>query len=218
MNKPVIILGSGGHAAVLADMLQQVNRPIAAIVSPDRNPSNAVFKDIKHLYNDDDILEYAPGDVELVNGIGSVPIGMRSEPLRVKLYRYFKSHGYHFSRVVSPHAIISPYATLAEGAQVMANSVIQTDASIGENTIINTAAVIEHDCSIGAHNHIAPGVIISGDVSTEEQVHIGTGASVVHGIRIAKLSIVGAGAVITKDIPAETIVYPAKVFVKGRTA
>lgn len=216
MNKPVIIIGSGGHAAVLADMLQQVNRSIAAIVSPDKTLCHDVFKGIKHLHDDNDILKYAPTDVELVNGIGSVPNDSHSEPLRVNLYHYFKSHGYHFSMVVSPHAIVSSYATLAEGVQVMTNTVIQTGASIGENSIINTAAVIEHNCKIGAHNHIAPGAIISGDVITEEHVHIGTGANVIHGINIAQHSIVGAGAVISKNIPAKTIVYPAKVFVKGR--
>jgi len=217
MSKPVLVIGAGGHAAVLVDILRLLKRPILAIVSPNTELKRAIFENIKHLNHDDDILQYTPDEVELVNGIGSIPNGSKKEQLRVKLYSSFKSKGYQFSNVISPQAIISPFATLAEGAQVMPNAVIQAGAFIGENSIINTSVVIEHDCQIGAHNHIAPGVIISGDVNIQDHVHIGTGVSIIQGINIQKNSIVGAGATITKDVLADTITHPARNFVKGKT-
>jgi len=215
MNKPVLIIGAGGHAAVLVDILKQLNQEIIALVSPEKKLSHTVFDGILHLQNDDDVLQYNPEKVTLINGIGSIPSDSKNAPLRTKLYQHFKVHGYQFSNVISPYAIISPYATIAEGVQVMANSVIQTGASIGENSIINTAAVIEHNCEIGSHNHIAPGVILSGNVRTEELVHIGTGANVIQGIKIEKNTVVGAGAVISKNVPSDSIVYPARSSVKG---
>jgi len=217
MNKPVIVIGAGGHAAVLVDTLKQLNQEVIAVVSPENALSHAVFDGVLHLQNDDDVLRYSPQEVTLVNGIGSIPEGSIKASLRTKLYQHFKTHGYQFSSVISPYAIISPYATLAEGVQIMANSVIQTGAIIGENSIINTAAVIEHDCNIGSHNHIAPGAVLSGSVRTGEHVHIGTGASVIQGVNIDKNVVVGAGAVVSKNVPSESIVYPARSSVKRKS-
>ena len=217
MNKPILIIGAGGHAAVLVDMLKQLDQEIIALVSPEKTLGHAIFDGILHLQNDDDVLQYSPQEVTLVNGIGSIPANSKNAPLRTKIYQHFKSRGYQFSSVISPYAIISPYATLAEDVQIMANTVIQTGASIGENSIINTAAVIEHDCEIGSHNHIAPGAVLSGNVHTEEHVHVGTGASVIQGINIEKNTVVGAGAVVSKNIPSDSIVYPARSSVKGKS-
>ncbi len=214
MNKPLIIIGAGGHAAVLVDILRQQNCEIAAVISPEQKLTNKVFDGLHHLQRDDDILQYASEEVLLVNGIGSVPIKTQGKPssipLRIKIYQHFKSLGYQFATVVSRRAIISPYAMLAEGVQVMPNVVIQVGAYIGDNSIINTAAVIEHDCQIAKHNHIAPGVTISGDVTTGENVHIGTGASVIQGINIGEASIIGAGAIVSKNLAANKILYPAR--------
>ena len=194
-NLPVIIIGGGGHAKVLLDTLQMCHRDVLGIT--DVNPELQAVLGIPVMGDDEAVLSHPPGQVQLVNGIGSV-----SQPvLRKEIYEKFKASGYTFSQVIHPSAIISKESTLAEGAQVLAGSVVQTGCWIGENSIINSRASIDHDCRIGNHVHIAPGVTLSGNVEVGELTHIGTGAAVIQGIQIGRKSIIGAGVTITKNVP-----------------
>lgn len=210
MNKPLIILGAGGHAAVLADILRSQGKTILAVVSPQAPSGRPVFDGLAHWQADQQVLNYSPDRVELVNGLGSLP----GNDTRIQLYEDFSDRGYVFASVIADSAIISPYAKLACSVQVMPRVVIQTGVEILENCIINTATVVEHDCRIGKHNHLAPGVILSGGVSTGQRTHIGTGAVVTQGIEIGDEVVIAAGAAINKAVPARAIVYNARPFFK----
>jgi len=207
LNKPLVILGAGGHAAVLMDTLKQKNAEVLGLVSPELDSHRAVLQGIPHYLQDDDVLIFSPEDVRLVNGLGSLP----GNKLRAKLFTQFSALGYQFETVVAKSALISPYAELGHGVQIMPGAIIQAGAVIGANTIINTGAIIEHDCVIGAHNHIAPGVTLSGGVVTKEYVHIGTGASVIQGIRLDEHVVVSAGVGVTKSIPAAHTVFNGRI-------
>ncbi|MCF6216955.1 MAG: acetyltransferase [Emcibacter sp.] len=209
MNKPVIILGAGGHSAVLIDILRKQQRPIIALVAP-KVSSRAIFENLQIFQNDDDIFEYSPAEIGLVNGVGSLP----ESKLRRDLFTTFSKKGYQFETIVDESATISPYAKLMQGVQVMAGVVIQTGSHIGKNTIVNTNATIDHDCQIGNHNHIAPGAVLSGNVMTGANVHIGTGAQIIQSIEIKSNAVVGAGATITKNVFESEIIYPAKNYIK----
>jgi sugar O-acyltransferase (sialic acid O-acetyltransferase NeuD family) len=208
--KPVIVLGAGGHAAVLIDILKQQKREVIAIVSPGLMQKSSIFDGIKVLLQDEDVLKFEPETISLVNGIGSIPGSM----IRENIYKGFIDKGYHFETVVSDNAIVSPYSILADGVQVMAGAVIQVGTMISENCIVNTSAVIDHDCEIGCHNHIAPGATLSGGVMTGPGVHIGTGANIIQLVTIGAGVVVGAGATITKNVEKNTICYPARIFKK----
>lgn len=209
-NKPILLLGAGGHASVLADMLRQQDAIIVGVVSPDIDSSRETLAGFHHFRSDDDVLAFDKNKYLLVNGIGSLP----GHDLRFSVYKKFIAAGYRFASVIAGSAIVSPYAMLGEGVQVMPGAIIQAGAVIGDNTIINTGAIIEHDCRIGADNHIAPGVTLSGQVETAANVHIGTGASVIQCIKIDEHSVIGAGAVVTQDVPARHTVYPARATYK----
>jgi len=195
LSKPVLVLGAGGHAAVVVDMLRQLNHTIVGLVAKDKPVDKPVFASIPYYASDDDVQSFDKDKVLLANGIGSLP----GRNIRSKVHQQFKQAGYQFVTVVSPRAIVSGYSSLAEGVQVMPGAIINANSVIGESTIINSGAIIEHDCNIGSHNHIAPGVALSGDVSTGDYVHIGTGASVIQGIKIGDNVMVGAGATVTKN-------------------
>lgn len=200
------MLGAGGHASVLAEILLAENRSLIAVVTPDPIQANSPLAGLKRIASDEQLLStYTPQEVELVNGLGSIP----GNNLRWKLFEFFSTKGYRFASVISPKANLSNYLTLAEGVQIMMGAQVQTNASIGKNTIINTGAIVEHDCTIGDHNHLAPGVTLSGGVTTANQVHIGTGANVIQGIKIGEKAIVGAGTTIVRDLPARQTIIPA---------
>lgn len=209
MAKPKIILGAGGHARVLIDILKVNGDEILGITEYNSELINTKVCGITVLGHDDIIFNYSATEVQLINGIGSVG----NTQLRRKTFEKFKGYGYTFANVIHPSAIISSGVEISEGVQIMAGAIVQPGAQLGENSIINTRAAIDHECIIGKHAHLAPGVTLSGNVQVSDGVHIGTGATIIQGITIGENSLIGAGAVVVNDIPRQVkaIGIPAKV-------
>jgi len=197
MNESVILIGAGGHAKVLVDVLLLKSINILGVTDKSKKSE---FCGLPIIGNDDVILTYDPKTIYLVNGVGSIG----DNAVRKEIHTYFTEKGYRFLTLVHPTAIIANDSVIEEGVQVMAGAIIQPGSKIGEGTIINTRATIDHDCHIGKHVHIAPGVTLSGNVEVEDDVHIGTGATVIQGIHIAKSSLIGAGAVVSNHVLKNT--------------
>ncbi|PSJ45305.1 shikimate dehydrogenase [Zobellella endophytica] len=210
MTEPLILLGGGGQAAVLAEILRQANRDIIALVSPDSVAGRPGLSGIPVLTRDDEVFLYSADRIRLVNGVGMIP----GKILRKRLFASFRQQGYRFASVIAPSAIISSSVTLGEGVQIMPGAIVNAGAVIGDNTIINSGAVVEHDCHIGAHNHVAPGAVLSGQVTTGDGVHIGTGASIIQGVSIGAEAVVAAGAMLNRHLPAGHIVYAPRPVIK----
>ncbi len=208
--KPVIVLGSGGHARVLLGMLRRLNVQILGITDPHR-PVSSDYAGIRIMGDDAVIYGYTSDQVQLVNGIGSLP---GDAGLRARLFSCFQQRGYIFKTLIDPKAFVDDDTDLAAGVQAMAGVIIQAGTKIARNSIINSGAIVEHECRIGMHVHIAPGAVLSGGVDIGDYVHIGTGASVIQGIRIGEGSVVGAGSVVARDVGCRQIVYPARSHVQ----
>jgi len=210
MSDSVLLIGAGGHASVLLDMLIEKNVNILGYVSPSPANNQTLFSQYRWYHNNEDILKFDKATIKLVNGIGSLP----GNTLRADFYNKYKKIGYRFATLVSNNACVSRYVCFEEGVQVMNGAIIQTGVSVGFNSIVNTGSIVEHDCSIGSNNHIAPGATISGQVTSQKSVHFGTGSSVIQSININRNVVIGAGVTITKDVDENTICYPARIFKK----
>ena len=196
-QKPVVILGAGGHAKVLGDALRLCGVPIIGATSA-ATDADAPWQlaGIERLGDDEAVLALAPHTVALVNGLGST----RSTQKRARLFATFKAGGFTFHPVIHPTAILAADSQWGEGVQILAASVIGPGTKLGNNIIINTGAIIDHDCWIADHCHLAPGCTLSGGVRVGEGVHIGSGATVIQGITIGAQSIIGAGAVVYRSV------------------
>ncbi len=197
MKNAIVILGAGGHAKVLIELIKLVNvYEIYGIIDP------LLFKGleiegIKILGGDEDLQEV------LNKGINNACIGVGSvkdTTIRKSLYEKCKSMGFDIPYLIHPTSYVSKTAKISEGCQIMAGSIIQTKTYIGNNVVVNTGAIIEHDCNIGNHVFIAPGAVISGGVKIEEGSFIGSGAVIIQGIKIGKNAVVAAGAVVVNDV------------------
>lgn len=195
-DKPVILLGGGGHARVLLSTLLQNGSRVIGFADP--NASRSELLGVPRLGGDEAVLKHDPNEVLLVNGIGSVG----SIANRLRIHEYFRTRRYAFVSVIHSAAIIAQEGELSEGVQIMAGAVVQTGCVVGEGCIINTGARLDHDCVIGAHAHIAPGAVLSGDVQVGARAHVGPGATIIQGVRIGEGSVVGAGAVVLRDVSA----------------
>jgi len=193
MEKPIILLGAGGHAKVLLDALLKMNKKVIGIV--DKQTTKTLLN-LPILGTDEKIEQFAPNSVQLVNGIGSIA----NTEKRTQIYNKFIKQGYKFANVIHPSVILANEIRLGQGIQIMAGAVIQVGSDIGDNSIINTQASIDHDCVIGKHVHIAPGVLLSGEVKIGDGSHIGTGTTIIQGIKIGTNALVGAGSVVVKNV------------------
>ena len=197
IDKPVIVLGAGGHAKVLVAALARLKVRVLGLVDADPAKKNSRILDVPVLGDDSAVLAHAPESVLLINGLGTIgPTTARRD-----LYDRFVARGYRFATLVDPLALIAGPVEFSHGAQVLAGAVLQPGVSLGVNCIVNTRASIDHDCVIGAHVHIAPGATLSGNVHVGDGSHIGTGASIIHDIRIGAGCIIGVGAAVVHDVP-----------------
>lgn len=207
MTQPVIILGSGGHAKVLVDILRELTIPILGYTDIPLHVSR-LHSSITYLGDDDQINSYDANEVILVNGLGAAGLPLA----RKRIYDQFAAAGYTYMTVIHPSAIISSTAVIKQGVQIMAGVVIQTGSIIGDNAIINTNSTIDHDSVIHSHTHIAPGATICGDVKIGTSSFIGAGATIIQGIKIGNASVVGAGSVVVGTVSDGCVAYgvPAK--------
>ncbi|URN96111.1 MAG: acetyltransferase [Candidatus Pristimantibacillus lignocellulolyticus] len=205
MSRPLIIIGNGGHASVLTEILMDRTEKIIGFTAPLQEKNRY---GLPYLGSDEVIENYLPSECMLVLGIGMI----EPSPLREKLFNYYFNIGYQFMTVIHPSAIIAPSVRLGQGVQVMAGAIIQTNTKIADNSIINTGAIIDHDCQISSHTHISPGTRLSGGVHIKKGTHIGVGATVIQNITIGENCLIGAGAVVINNIAdnLKVIGVPAK--------
>lgn len=200
-NKPIIVIGAGGHAKVCIDLLKCCDLEILGFVTLDASVESILG--VRYLGDDEVVLSYDPQDILLVNGVGYMP----RRTWRYDLYHKFRSRGYHFEKLVHPSAIVASDVELEEGSQIMAGTIIQSSTQVGENSIVNTKASVDHDGVIGAHCHIAPGATLSGSVVLKDHVFVGAGATIIQNIELVAGAIIAAGTTVRKDITNESVVY-----------
>lgn len=206
----MIILGGGGHAGVLAELLGEQGAVIAGISLPRRDEGCVASLHGQKRFTDAELPEnVASSDILLVNGVGSVTVNS----IRKKIYQHFKSLGFNFASVIHPRALISGSASLGEGVQVMAGAVVQSGCAIQANCLLNTSCTLDHDCRVEKHVHLASGATVCGGVMIGENSHVGAGATIIQGIRLGANCLVAAGAVVVRDVPegATVMGVPAEV-------
>jgi len=209
VSLPVVLLGCGGHAAVLAAVLRLQARTILGASTPSPEVLNALPADIALLGNDSQILAYPPTEIQLINGVGSSGV----IAARQAVFAYFKTHGYGFAQVCHPSASVDHAVQLGEGCQVLAGAVLVHNAMLGDNVLINSRALIEHDCIIGAHSHVASGALLCGGCEIGAAVHVGAGATLIQGVTVGNGAVIAAGAVVTRSVPEFVLVagVPAQI-------
>lgn len=210
MSRPVIVIGGGGHAGVVIDLLRLREHEVVGVVDPALVGSTDHCHGVELLGDDSVVISHDSQAVALANGVGSTA----STDGRAAVFQKFSNKGYAFLTLVHPSAVVASNVKLGEGCQVMAGAVLQCGVTLAGNVLVNTRAAIDHDCRIGANVHVAPGATLSGNVVVEDDVHIGTGAVVVQSVTIGRGSHIGAGAVAAQDLPAKSLVRAPDQIVK----
>lgn len=191
----IIIIGAGGHAAVVADALLAAGQKVVGFVDPDPSRHGQWLCGLPILGDDDILSAMDRARLRLANGIG----GTRGEGLRAFVQHRLVASGWHFVGLRHPSSVISPFARIATCAHVLAGSVVQPGAVVGVGCIVNSGAVIEHDADLGAFVHVACNATLCGAVRVGEHSHVGAAAVVRQGVSLGARTVVGAGAVVVRD-------------------
>lgn len=196
-DRPIVVLGGGGHAKVVIAALKRSDRRILGYT--DQQDRGEILS-----------VPYLGTDAALAGVLRShracsavVAVGkIDASPRRLALQAEAGALGFEFPAIVSPHAIVNEAVQLGPGTVVLDGVVVNSGTETGGACILNTGSTVDHDCRLGDNVHIAPGVTLSGGVTIGDHCLIGAGTTVIQGVTICAGTLVGAGATVVKDLTA----------------
>jgi len=130
--------------------------------------------------------------------------------------------------IVGDQSCIRERVTLADDCVLGRGSLIENDTTVGAGTRIQAGAYVTAYSTLEEDVFIAPCVVTTNDnymgrtekrksemrgPTIRRSARVGGGAIICPGVEIGEEAFVGAGAVVTKDVPARTVVVgsPARV-------
>ena len=192
---PLLILGAGGHARVLAETAVAHGGFSCIAFLDDQFGSIDSLMGMPllgplHRCSDPAILHEFPAAL----------VGIGDASTRLHWLEQLTCIGYQLPQLIHPTAWVSPSACLGPGVVVFAQAAVQAQAVLGAGAILNTGCSVDHDAHLAEGVHICPGARLAGDVHVGARSWIGIGASVIQGVRIGEDVVVGAGASVVDDL------------------
>ncbi len=199
MSRDWVILGDGGHARAVQDVIGRRGERVVGHFSPDSGFRTVHPGDSAELSSDQDVVAWAADrGIMITLGVGDVSIRRR---MLAALEGQLPPNHPSIAPLVDPSATVSDSAILGRAVQVLAHAHVGPGACVGGGALINTAAVVEHDAVVGEASHIAPHATLLGGAEVGSQTLVGAGAVVLVGVRLGGSCTVAAGAVVTRDQP-----------------
>ena len=196
-----LILGAGGHAQVIADILLQVSDagkqfvPIGYLDdNPDLTGQHFLGLPVLGLLNDLPHVEHE-----------RVIIGIGDNAIRSRIYDTLVRRQERFVTACHPKAIIASNIEIGAGAVICAGVVVNPASRIGANVILNTGCTVDHHNLICDHVHIGPGSHLGGDVKVATGTLVGIGSTILPQRTLGEWSIVAAGSVVSRNLPDRVV-------------
>ena len=204
------LYGAGGHAKVIAEILESMGKTIYGAFDDNQRVEELKGTKVEKGIRISDENTFPALEYPVIISIGNN--NERAEIANLLA----NSFDVKFGKAIHSTAIISPSASIAEGVMILHGSIIQAKTIIGKHVLVNTAASIDHENVIGDYAHVSPHATLCGRVHVGEGTHIGAGAVVLPNLKIGKWCKIGAGAVVICDIPdfSTAVGNPARILVK----
>lgn len=184
----ILIIGTGPHAVVVADLLDLLGNPAVGMV---------------------DVWDGA------VPGIphDAIVVGIGDNAARRAVAEQLVARGERLATVVHPFTSVARSVTIGEGVVLCAGAVVQARAVLGRGSIVNTNASVDHDSVLGDFSHLSAGVTVGARCHIGEEALLALGASVASDMRVGARTTIGCGAAVVRDIPEGVTAWgvPARV-------
>lgn len=206
----MVVLGAGGHAKEVLDILKDLNYPDSIAFFDNVTPDIEfpyIFNDYVRIRSIEELKDwFDSNEKDYVLGVGElIP--------RRKLRLIGNECSGEEMTLISKNACISSFGVvLGKGTIVMQLVFISTDVNIGKGVLINSRANLHHDVKIDDYCEIGPGAIILGKVKIGKESFIGAGAVILPKIIMGSNCVICTGSVVTKDVPENMVIKknPAK--------
>lgn len=189
-RKKIIIIGVGGHAKVVLDIIKNMNEYTVDGFLDD-HCTDCEFCGYRVIGRIEDL----DHDIDYIIGIGDV---------YTRQTIVTKYPNINFITVIHPTAIVSDTAIIDNGVVICAGAIIQTYAHIKPHCLINTNCNIDHESCIGEFTNISPSVTICGRVNIGSLCMIGANSTIIQNVKIGDCCVIGAGTIIVRNVPSST--------------
>lgn len=194
--KDLIILGTGVHAAEMAEIVARINR-----VSPAWNLLGFIgaHEEADHSRADAAGLPVlgAPEAVGAYPRAYLVPDNEWPRTLPVPRDRLVS--------IVDPAAFVSETAAIGLGCVFYPNCFIGLNARVGDYVFSLSGSVINHDDIVEDRTVLASGVTLAGSVHVEPDCYLGQGCVIREAVRVGRNSLIGMAAVVVRDVPPNSV-------------
>jgi len=206
--KNILIFGTGGHAKVIIDIVEQqqkykiiglIDERIGKYSSGKNNIHGysilggmASLKDLTHSY-------------KIYGGI----IGQGDNAKRLVSRNIINNSvpNFNFVNCIHPNSTFGKEVKLGHGNVIMAGVIINSSSIITDHCILNTNSSIDHDCVMSEFSSIAPNVSLGGNVKIGNRTAVGIGTNIFHNIEVGNNCIIGGGSIVVKNTKDNSVYY-----------
>lgn len=208
MLKNIVVVGAGGHALEICDLLEAINTAspdgpryniLGHLVESGHEPPPGSSPTIHPILGDFDWAARFQGELYAVIAVGA-------PALRQRLARQAATSNLKFETLVHPQAILAGPVELGSGVVIGAGAILTNRVKVANHVHINIGATVSHGCVLEDFVTVSPGVNIAGNVLVEQGAFIGLGAKIIEKRKIGHSSVIGAGCVVIHDVPPRSTV------------
>lgn len=205
LARPLIILGAGGNAQDVLDVVERINavKPaweMLGFLDDGRRPGTRYlgYEVIGPL----DRARNVESDVCFISSIWNSSTFTSVD----KVLEATGLEASRFATLVHPGAAVSSRAELGRNVLVHFGSSVAGGVRILDHVSIGPGCLIGHGTCVGSFTTVAAGAVVAGDVQIERNCYVGSGVAIREHVRIGERSLIGLGAVVVKNISPDTTV------------
>lgn len=144
--KTLVLIGAGGFARTLTDIVRQTNQ-FSDIIYLDDTPKDGVSGYCSQY------IEYLSDNTEFYPAISD-------NIVRQSWIDLLHEKRATIATIVHHSAYVSPTVQVADGVAILPGAIVNTGCLLSSGVLVNCGAVIDHDCVVESCAHIKPRAVV----------------------------------------------------------